>query len=518
MYLKKFYKDYNFNKILSLIYIILPVVFLLKHNLAGVILVVLSIISLILIIKNKITINFKQNVLIFFFFIYIIANSILHENFIELRYVRFLLFYILLYFLIDEKFTKIFSQVLFFLIIFLCIDINLQHLSGYNLIGLKSLAFSTSFFGEEKIAGSFLLKIFFIYSLLNFFQKKYNYYKYFILLLFVLLSILFTGQRISILNLYFFCFLFFLVLKKYKTLIFIFVLIVVSLNIFSNSLPVKKFFSLKKFIEEDFNHLSYTIKAHDIDKIKLDKKINFNKFSFNENIGEVYYANNVIKPLNINTFFKDKRIHGKNFRLVIYGDEASERVKKYLGLKLTDNLSINQYIDYYNNVHTIDKNSFLFTFESIEKDYHTIWDTGWVAHFHTAYLIWKDNLFFGSGIKSYRTLCIDNEKYRDFQSLSSNFCVTHPHNFFLEILSELGLIGIGIFYSILFFICFRILNSNLVLQNKLLIICLILIMFQPLQTSGRIFSNNESMFIFYYLGILMKNINDKNFFYLPVKS
>ena len=128
MYLKKFYKDYNFNKILSLIYIILPVVFLLKHNLAGVILVVLSIISLILIIKNKITINFKQNVLIFFFFIYIIANSILHENFIELRYVRFLLFYILLYFLIDEKFTKIFSQVLFFLIIFLCIDINLQHL------------------------------------------------------------------------------------------------------------------------------------------------------------------------------------------------------------------------------------------------------------------------------------------------------------------------------------------------------------------------------------------------------
>ena len=68
MYLKKFYKDYNFNKILSLIYIILPVVFLLKHNLAGVILVVLSIISLILIIKNKITINFKQNVLIFFFF------------------------------------------------------------------------------------------------------------------------------------------------------------------------------------------------------------------------------------------------------------------------------------------------------------------------------------------------------------------------------------------------------------------------------------------------------------------
>ena len=226
---------------------------------------------------------------------------------------------------------------------------------------MKSLGFSTSFFGEEKIAGSFLLKIFFIYSLLNFFQKKYNYNKYFILLLFVLLSILFTGQRISILNLYFFCFLFFLVLKKYKTLIFIFVLIVVSLNIFSNSLPVKKFFSLKKFIEEDFNHLSYTIKAHDIDKIKLDKKINFNKFSFNENIGEVYYANNVIKPLNINTFFKDKRIHGKNFRLVIYGDEASERVRKYLGLKLTDNLSINQYIDYYNNVHTIDKNSFLFS-------------------------------------------------------------------------------------------------------------------------------------------------------------
>ena len=519
--LKKRYfynKDYNFNKILSLICILLPVVFLLKHNLAGTILVVLSIISLTLIIKKKITINFKQNVLIFFFFIYIIVNSILYENFSELRYVRFLLFYILLYFLIDEKFTKIFSQVLFFLIIFLCIDINLQYLSGYNLIGLKGLSYSTSFFGEEKIAGSFLFKIFFIYSLLIFFQKKYNLNIYIFLLFFVLLSILFTGQRVSILNLLFFCFLFFLVLRKFKTLIFIFVLIVVSLNIFSNSSAVKRLYTLKKFTEADFNHLTYTIKAYGIDKIKFDKKINFNKFSFNENIGELYYANNVIKPLNINTFFKDKRIHGKNFLLILFGDEASERVRKYLGLKLTDEISIDQYIDYYNNVHTINKNEFLFTFESIEKDYHTIWDTGWGAHFKTAYLIWKDNLFFGSGIKSYRTLCTDNNKYRDFQSLSNNFCVTHPHNFFLEILSELGLIGIGIFYSILFFICFRILNSNLILQNKLLIISLIIVMFQPLQTSGRIFSNNESMFVFYYLGILMKNINDKNFFYLPVKS
>lgn len=513
----KLYNDLNYKKILSLVCIFLPVIFLFKHNVAGAILVLLSIISLILIIKKKIIIGFKENILILFFFIYVVLNSIYHENFIELRYIRFLLFYILLYFLIDEKFIKLFSQTLFFLIIFLCIDINFQKFSGYNLIGLKNLGYSSSFFGEEKIAGSFLLKIFFVYSFLIFFQIQFDFKKYFFLLSIVLVSILFTMQRISILNLFFFAFLFLLILKKYKILISIFIIILFSWNFFSEFTLVGKLKYIKKYIEGDFNNLTYTIKGYNIKKIKLDKEINFNKFLYNENIGEIYYFDNTSEPLIIKNFFKDKRVDGKTFKLITEGDDASFRVKEHFGLKKTDNISFDQYINYYNNFHKFELNSFLFSFGTHEKDHITFLDSGWGSHFYTAYLIWKDHLFFGSGIKSYRSLCINNEKYRNFPSLNGNFCVTHPHNFFLEILSELGLVGIILFYLLLFFISYRIIKSNLVLKNKLLILCLIILLFQPFQTSGRIFSNNESMFLFYYLAIIIKYINDKNPFCLSVK-
>ena len=63
-------------------------------------------------------------------------------------------------------------------------------------------------------------------------------------------------------------------------------------------------------------------------------------------------------------------------------------------------------------------------------------------------MFFKDNFFFGVGLKNYRVVC-------DFQTdprpdHPAQFCSTHPHNFLLEILSETGFIGFIIFY--IFFI------------------------------------------------------------------
>ena len=60
------------------------------------------------------------------------------------------------------------------------------------------------------------------------------------------------------------------------------------------------------------------------------------------------------------------------------------------------------------------------------------------SHYKTAIAIFKDKKIFGAGVKSFRHVC-KNLKY------NPQGCATHPHNTFLQFLSELGLLGI-IFY------------------------------------------------------------------------
>lgn len=57
-------------------------------------------------------------------------------------------------------------------------------------------------------------------------------------------------------------------------------------------------------------------------------------------------------------------------------------------------------------------------------------------HYLTAYKIFQDNKLFGVGVKNFRNFC-DKEKF----IISDLSCSTHPHNFYLQILSELGLFG-----------------------------------------------------------------------------
>ena len=57
--------------------------------------------------------------------------------------------------------------------------------------------------------------------------------------------------------------------------------------------------------------------------------------------------------------------------------------------------------------------------------------------------MFKHNKIFGVGNKMYRKLCNKDEYFvNDFS------CTTHPHNFYLQVLAENGLIGFIILASI----------------------------------------------------------------------
>ena len=130
----------------------------------------------------------------------------------------------------------------------------------------------------------------------------------------------------------------------------------------------------------------------------------------------------------------------------------------------------------------------------------------------TAYEIYKDNKFIGSGIKSFRVECA-NKKYDNINSVRSNSrCATHPHNIYLEILSETGLVGFFLFIFIIALIIKTQLKNLLSTKTDLYLFHLgILIVFLtliwPVQTTGSFFSTFNGFFYWFYAALIFSKPN-----------
>ena len=141
-------------------------------------------------------------------------------------------------------------------------------------------------------------------------------------------------------------------------------------------------------------------------------------------------------------------------------------------------------------------------------------NSGWGAHFLTAFEIFKDYPITGSGLKTFRKICSE-KKYEKIKSLNyKNRCATHPHQIYLEILSETGIIGSFIFI-ILITILIKNIYLNFLLQKEeyrsiLLIITPIILKLWPLTTTGSFFSNFNLITLSFCLGLAL-SINNINF-------
>lgn len=141
----------------------------------------------------------------------------------------------------------------------------------------------------------------------------------------------------------------------------------------------------------------------------------------------------------------------------------------------------------------------------INKQYH--------EHYLSSYSIFKDNKFFGVGPKNFRVVCKD-EKY----NYSNLTCATHPHNTYLQLLSETGIFSFLIIFLLFILINFILLKHLYykIFKKKILLdnfeICLFIyfyICIFPFTPSGSFFNNWISMVYFYPLAILLWLLRNK---------
>lgn len=148
---------------------------------------------------------------------------------------------------------------------------------------------------------------------------------------------------------------------------------------------------------------------------------------------------------------------------------------------------------------------------------HTIYDSQYGALFLASLEIAKDNYLFGQGLRTYRIKsCKENFKTNIQNKISKKtnhsefICSTHPHNYILELMLDLGLIGLIIFIALIYLILKRLIffkkNKNKSGLEKLCIIAFalhFLSIFWPINTHGSIFSSWNSTFYLFNLSLFI---------------
>lgn len=136
-------------------------------------------------------------------------------------------------------------------------------------------------------------------------------------------------------------------------------------------------------------------------------------------------------------------------------------------------------------------------------------------HYLSALKMFEKNKFFGVGVKNFRKFC-DKEEYY----VSVIACSTHPHNTYVQLLSEIGIIGFSFLLFMTFiFIKYTFKNLKLIIFKKkhlfndlnVCILSVVLMTLWPIVPSGNFFNNWLTITVCYPLAILIWGLNKQKF-------
>lgn len=116
--------------------------------------------------------------------------------------------------------------------------------------------------------------------------------------------------------------------------------------------------------------------------------------------------------------------------------------------------------------------------------------------FKSAFELWQLNPLFGVGTRMYNEVCVAKLGYPQDEALvdqASGLCVRHPHNIYLELVAQNGIVGLFLFLLTLYYI-FSVVSAKRVWRHDALLAVIlmgsIVVIFWPLASSMSIFANN----------------------------
>jgi len=282
-------QKFNLTKLVEILFYAFPLSFILGNLIVSLNLVAFIISSLFLIKKEKMT--FKLNMahwLIVAFFVYVLLSTTIqfqipgflseytkdwplqnHPAFKSFLLIRYLILIFVVNILFVNKIINLKKLFLFSLICssFVCIDIFFQYFNGSDLFGYKNLIDRNSGpFGDEFIAGSYLLK----FSFFSFFgflalnkNKKYSNIFLIIIIALHLFAATLAGNRMPMLLFLFGCFLIFVLVKNLRIVM-----------CFSMIIFLTMFVSLMKF-DKHFGgtYSSFFSEINILNYINIDKNV-----------------------------------------------------------------------------------------------------------------------------------------------------------------------------------------------------------------------------------------------------
>jgi len=198
------------------------------------------------------------------------------------------------------------------------------------------------------------------------------------------------------------------------------------------------------------------------------------------------------------------------FNVLMSYDQA--KVYAYGGFqtKIKYSLSVIQKIVKGNEKKEYPKEGNLKSADKLVSDFDSFWKSAFneskkeqggssdhIELFLTAFDLWGENKIIGGGIKSFRKNCGKLQQYK-----KDRMCSSHPHNYYLEILTDTGILGvlnitaIGLLFMIFIFKNFEFLRNqkkvNLILLASVLSLFVELF---PLRSSGSIFTTHNATYI-----------------------
>ena len=148
-----------------------------------------------------------------------------------------------------------------------------------------------------------------------------------------------------------------------------------------------------------------------------------------------------------------------------------------------------------------------------EKDSKAIEKSLYYKLYRSGFNVFKNSPLFGVGNKNYRIeACGDVKKVIEFNYK----CTTHPHQTYIELLSEHGFIGTLILLASFFLLIFKNLKKIIFSKNYIQIgsFIYLLSVFLPLLPSGSFFSDFNITFFFINLSFLYAVNQNTNIFFV----